>query len=483
MVNSSEIEDIHSASLEVLETIGLSVNSERILTIFKEAGAEIDEKQTVKIPQHIVKESLMKTPEQVKLFGRNSKYDLVAGGKRVHFGMGGTPVPYIRDIDTGEFRQPTRRDMAEATRLGDALQNMSFLMTTAAAYDVPNGMEYEYEWEILLNNTVKPIVYIAPGYETSKVILAMASAVAGGEKEMKRKPMIAVYADLTSPLFFSKDNEDIVAFAEAGMPVVIGAAAHTALTAPVTVSGSLVVSNAENLAALALTQLVNPGTPFVYAAEVNAIDPMTARIPYGDPERAMTTGPVNAQLAEFYRLPSMGYSGCTDSKVPDAQAGAEVMMLSLMSALSGVNLIHDCGYLSSGEAGSLEMAVICDEVISMVYRIIKGFDVNDETLAVDVIREVGPRGSFLGHKHTLKYVREEIYRPRLFDRSKKETWTKAGRKTILEVARLKVKEILSKHQPEPLPEDLRQRLNQIVKKSGEEKIGKEVGRLENKTFN
>ena len=174
---------------------------------------------------------------------------------------------------------------------------------------------------------------------------------------------------------------------------------------------------------------------------------------------------MNVQLAELYDLPTFGYAGCSDAKIPDAQAGAEVMMLSLMSALSGVNLIHDCGYLASGSVGSMEMAVICDEIINVVQRIIKGFEVNDETLALDVIKEVGPRGSFLTHKHTLKFVRDEIYRPKLFDRTFERAWIKAGKKDILKVANTRVKEILAEHQPEPLTKDVQQMLRDIVSKA------------------
>jgi trimethylamine--corrinoid protein Co-methyltransferase len=463
LINQREIEDIHSATLEVLENIGLYVDSELIKNIFLDSGADFEEKESiVKIPPHLVKEALSKAPRQLKLCGRNQKYDIFVDDKHVHFGMGGTPVPYIRDIYTGEFRRPTRKDMAEATRLGDALPNMAFMMTIAGAFDVPYEMEYEYEWEILFNNTEKPIVYAAPSARTCETVLEMASIIAGDVKKMQRRPSIAVYSDLTAPLYFHKANENIVIFAKAGMPVIIGAAAHTALSSPVTMGGSLVISNAENLASVVLTQLVKPGTPVVYAAEVNAVDPITGRIPYGDPERAISTGPVNVQLAEFYDLPTFGYAGCTDAKIPDAQAGAEVMMLSLMSALSGVNLIHDCGYLASGSVGSMEMAVICDEVINVVKRIIKGFEVNEETLAIDVIKEIGPRGSFLTHKHTLKHVRDEIYRPKLFDRSFERTWIKAGKRDILKVANSRVKKILAEPRPEPLPEDIQQMLRDTV---------------------
>jgi trimethylamine--corrinoid protein Co-methyltransferase len=472
LLHKNDIDDIHSSTLEVLENIGLFIDSELIMKVFCDGGLEVDKKKNiVKIPEYIIKESLDKAPKQVTLCGRNSKYDIIAGDKHVNFGMGGTPVPYIKDINSGEFRRPTRKDMVEATRLGDALPNMAFIMTIAGAYDVSYQMEYEYEWEILFNNTEKPIVYAAPNADTCETVLKMAAVVAGDEKKMRERPNIAVYSDLTAPLFFHHGNDNMVIFAKAGMPVIIGAGVQAALNGPVTMSGSIVISNAENLASIVLTQLVKPGTPIVYAVEVNAIDPFTARIPYGDPERAISTGPVNVQLAEFYNLPTFGYAGCTDSKIPDAQAGAEVMMHCLMSALSGVNLIHDCGYLASGSVGSMEMAVICNEVINIVKRITRGFDVNDESLAMDVIKEVGPRGSFMSHKHTLKFIGNEIYRPKLFDRSSEKAWNNAGKKDILKIANSQVKEILARHQPEPLSKDIQLILKDIVINAEKAKLG------------
>jgi trimethylamine--corrinoid protein Co-methyltransferase len=469
MLQDDEIERIHLSTLDLLEQVGLYSDSETIMKVFLNGGADVDlNKKTIKIPRHIVEESIKKAPKQVKFFGRNSKHDLVVSGREAHFGMGGTPVPFVRDIETGEIRQATRKDVEDAARLGDFLPNMAFLMTTAAALDVPSELEYEYEWEALLNNTEKPIIYVALGSRCSRNVLKMLAAAAGGIENLRKKPIAGLYADLESPLYFPKYNENIIEFAKVGVPVALGAAAHTGMTAPVTLAGALVMSNAMNLSAITLTQLVNPGTPVIYAAEVNAVDPWTLRIPYGDPERAITTSVVNAQLSDYYGLPTFGYSGCADSKLPDAQAGAEVMMLTLMSALSGINLIHDCGYLASGSVGSLEMVIICDEIISMVSRIVRGIDVNDETLAMDVMREVGPKGSFLSHKHTLKFFAEEIFIPKLFDRKSAEEWTKAGKKDIGRVAREKAMKILKEHHPEPLSKETKQEIKEIIEQAKKE---------------
>ena len=241
-------------------------------------------------------------------------------------------------------------------------------------------------------------------------------------------------------------------------------------TGPGTVAGALVIGNTENLAVLTLSQLVNPGTPFIYAGWVSVMDPITCRAAYGAPEMALSTGVLNAQMAEYYQLPTFGFAGPSDSKLPDAQAGAEAMQMALINGLAGVNLCHDCGYLAGGSVGSMEMAVICDDVLGNVLRIVRGTEVSDETLAVDVIKEVGPEGNFLAHKHTLKHIRNEIHMPRIFDRAPETTWAKAGGKAIHEVAKERAQKLLKDHYPKPLPGEVKAKLSQLVKQAEKEQV-------------
>jgi trimethylamine--corrinoid protein Co-methyltransferase len=469
----SQLEAIHGATLEVLTTVGLRVASERILEVFSKGGAEVDHKtKTVRIPQHVVEKSLADAPRQFVLCGRNASYDILLEGSRVYYGLGGTPTPFIRDIQTGENRRPTKKDFADATRLGDALPNMSFIMTIAGAFDVPYEVEYEHEWDALFNNTEKPIVYSAPSAYSAKKVLEMASAIVGGTDELEKKPLMCLYSETIAPLSMHVANENIIEFAKAGVPITEGAAPIAGATGPGTITGAFVIANTENLAALTLSQLVNPGTPFVYAGWVNAMDPFSCRLLYGAPEFAFSTSVLNAQMAEFYGLPTFGFACPSDSKVPDAQAGAEAMQTALMNGLAGVNLCHDCGYLAGGSVGSMEMAVICDDVLGNVLRIIRGTEVSDETLAVDVIREVGPEGNFLGHKHTLKHIRDELHLPSLFDRNPEAAWVKAGSKPVHQVAKEKAQKILREHQPGPLPTSVRSELARIVKQAEKERISK-----------
>ena len=471
LVTREQAQNIHTSSLEILESVGMHCPSEKIMEVFHSTGADVDFKEKrIRIPQHLVEESLRKAPRQIVFCGRNSKHDILLEDSRVYFGLGGTPVPYIRDIDTGEMRRPTKKDVDEATRLGDALPNMKFIMTVAGAFDVPYQVEYLHEFESLFNNTEKPILYSCPGAFAAKKVLEMAAAIVGGRDQLKKRPILTLYTETVSPLSFSDVNENMIEFAKAGVPVANGPMPMCGASGPMTLAGTAVQSNAENLAALTLCQLVSPHAPNIYTGWVCVMDPRTSRCAYGAPEFAMGTSIFNAAMGQYYGLPTYGFGGCSDSKLPDAQAGAEVMMNGMVAALSGVNLIHDCGYLAGGSIGSMEMAVICDEIVGMILRIVSGVRIDDETLAVDVIKNVGPGGHFMSQKHTLEHVRKELSLATLFDRSSEVTWVKAGKRDIRDVARLKCKDILREHQPEPLPKDVQSRLKEILREAERELV-------------
>ncbi len=464
-LTNDQARDIHVSSLEVLESVGMYCPSTKIMEIFDRAGAGVDFKEKrIRIPQSLVEESLKKVPKEIVFCGRNPQNDILLEDSRVYFGLGGTPVPYIRDIENGEMRRPTKEDMNQATRLGDALPNIKFVMTIAGAYDVPYEVEYIHEFEALFNNTEKPILYSCPGAYAAQKVLEMATAIVGSREELRRRPILALYTETVSPLSFSEANENMIEFAKAGIPVSNGPMPMCGASGPMTLAGTAVQSNAESLAAITLCQLVNPHTPMVYTGWVCAIDPRTSRCAYGSPEFAMGTSIFNTTMGRYYDMPTYGFGGCSDSKLPDAQAGAEVMMNGMLAALGGTNLIHDCGYLAGGSIGSMEMAVICNEIVGMISRIVRGVDVNDETLAVDVIKNVGPGGHYMSQKHTLEHVRE-LYLPTLFDRESEVTWVKAGKKDVRDMARMKARQILQEHSPTPLERDVQLRLKEIVKEA------------------
>ena len=471
LLSEDEVRDIHVAALEVLSQVGMECSSPRIMEIFKEAGADVCEKtRRIRIPEYIIEDSLKKAPSKVVLCGRNPENDILLEGDRVYFGMGGTPTPYILDLYTGDFRRPTKKDMEDVTRLGDALENMSFLMTIAGAFDVPYEVEYLHEFDALFNNTTKPIVYSTPGADATRRVLEMAAVIVGGPEELRERPIFCLYAETASPLMFPKANENMIECAKAGVPITLGPMPLAGGTGPITITGANVIGLSENLAAISLVQLVKPGAPILLAAWAGLMDPRTGRCAYGSPEFALGVNLVNAQLARFYDLPTFGFGGPSDSAVPDAQAGSEVTMNLMISALSGINLIHDCGYLSGGSVGSPEMAVICNEVAGVVSRILKGVSTDDEWLAVDVIKKVGPGGHFMAEPHTLKHLKEVVFIPELFDRRPEMVWKADGAKSLRQRANAKAREILKTHKPEPLSDDVKEKIREIIKKAEKELV-------------
>lgn len=465
-LNRKDVEKIHNTSIKILEEVGMKSSSKKIIRFFSDNGAKVDS-DLIKIPESLVKEALKKAPNKVTIYGRDSTKAIVLQDKKIHFGLGGTPTPYILDYNTGEWRRPSKKDMAKATRLGDALSNIDFIMSIAGAFDVPYELEYLHEWETILSNTAKPVVYSAPGLFNVEKVIQMGKIIKG--EELRNEPPFGVYVELPSPLMFHVSNENVFRLAENHIPIIIGQMPQLGATAPVTFAGAVALSNAENLATLTLAQLLNSGTPFVLGSYVTSLDMRTGRCAYGAPEFAMGNI-ANASLGKFYNLPTFGWGGCTDSKLPDAQAGAEVMMNALIASLSGINLIHDCGYLAGGSIGSLEMAVICNEVVGMAKRIVKGFGVDEENLALEVIKKVGPGGQFLSQPHTLKHV-STLHVAELFSRESEVKWAKLGKKDVRTKAKERVEEILSKHKIED--KAINEKLKEIIKKAEKGKLGGE----------
>ncbi|MFX1486268.1 MAG: trimethylamine methyltransferase family protein [Promethearchaeota archaeon] len=464
ILNDDELYQIHLATLEILERVGMFVGSNLAIKIFKDAGAIVDEKDhIVKIPSYLVKEALQKAPERIVLCGREPKHDIKLENGRVFFGMGSTTVKFM---DIAGDRKPAMKDyIGKAARLADGLPNMKFVEQFCCALDYQGRAQDLHEISETLLNSEKPMVGITYSPESTRDAIKIASLIMGGEEELRRKPLLTLYSEPTAPLKHDKIYiENVVECAKAGLPVIYGSLMVAGSTGPITLAGTLAASNAEILAGLVISELVRKGTPYIWGNISMIFDPRTAIASYGSPEFAIINA-AGAQLARFYKLPFFGTGGVTDSKVVDGQAISEATMSGLMATLSGTNLVHDCGYIESAMTGSLEMLVINDEIAAMCDRIARGMEVNDETLATDVVRDVGPGGHFLSHKHTLKFVNTEFWLPTLMDRNTVAAWTKKGSKDLLTRAREKATNILREHKPEPVDSDIVKDIKAIIDKA------------------
>ena len=287
----------------------------------------------------------------------------------------------------------------------------------------------------------------------------MAATIVGGEEELRKKPILSGAGYATPPLQY--DERGITMFTEfirAGIPTYVGSEPISGGLDPVTLAGTLVQNNAEALAGIVITQSIEPGTPVIYGGHCNSIDMKTGVAAMASPENALM-GPVIPQLARYYGLPSWMYSGISNSKVPDAQSAYEKTATALMPLLTGANLHYGNGNAGAAIVTSYEQLVIDDEILEMLARIVRSFEVTDETLAVDVICKVGPGGNYLAEPHTLKHFATEHLSPTLSDRLSLDAWTKAGSKDIAEKARERAEHLLKTHHPEPLDRDVEKQID------------------------
>lgn len=330
---------------------------------------------------------------------------------------------------------------------------------------MPHEIAWLHEASLMLRNTEKPVVYAAAGAEGAKYLIAMAAAIAGGFDNLRRRPVITLFSEPITPLVMPSVNEAVVEFARARIPIAYVPGALPGAAAPITLAGLHAVCNAECLAGIVLAQLTSQGTPVLYGIHTGVLDMRTGNVCYGAPEWGLGWLIVG-QLVDYYGIPTFGSGGATDSKCPDAQAGAEAFMNAYLNAAAGINFIHNCGTIAHGSAGSLEMGVICDEIINYIQRLLVDIEVNDETLAVDLIRRVEPGGSFMAEKHTRTYLeRGAILHPKLFNRQAVAGWKAKGQLSTREEAKLKIRSILQDHKVAQLPREVTDQMDQILKQA------------------
>ena len=469
-LSQNEIEAIHNASLRVLDNTGIKVMSNKALDILKQAGAKVDyEKNHATVPGDLVEEALKRAPKTIKYCARNPKYDFVLNKQETHFCAEGGP-PFILDWETGERRYSTSEDLARCSIIADYLDHVHLIWPLGAGMDVPAPMRYIVDMYTSLRNSEKHFEGDATNAKDAQYQIEIAAAIVGGREELRKRPIFSHVICTLSPLSYDKGmTEASMELAKAGIPVVIYPMPAAGETGPATLAGTIVVNNAEVLGGLVMQEFASSGAPVVYAADVSNVDFRTGS-GISSPEGDLMQLALN-QLAHYYGLPSeMEVSGSL-SKLLDAQAGYENAISLIAHTLMVPDIALGLGALEGGRITSPEALVIDNEIIDYALRFAQGFEVNDETLAVDVIHKVGPGGIFLGEKHTLKHFRER-WMSRLSDVDSFETWQKKGSRSIDKVAREKVKEILATHKPEPIPEDAQKEISKILKRAEAELVTK-----------
>ena len=453
---------IHQTAMRVIEEVGFEVNSELALKLFEGAGARVDwDRHLARLPQEMVMELIESAPSEITLCGREEKNDVFLGEKRVYAGTGGTAL-YVYHPDTGERRLATLSDLKRIAKLVDGLDNIHLFMLTTYPSELPVEQMDVNRFFAGLNNTTKHIMGGVYTLDGVKQVIKMAEIVAGSSENLRRRPLVSMVACSISPLKMDKEYGDLlITIAGAGIPLVCPAEPLCGATSPVTLAANLVIQTVDSLMGVMLTQIINPGSPVIFGSVSSSTDLRDLKYLAGSVEMGLLNA-AGAQMAQFYKLPFYATGGMTDSKTLDAQSGYESAISSLLCALSGANYIHDAaGLMEFALTVSYEKFVIDNEILGMVMRAVEGIKVTDETLAFDLIKQVGPGGNFVTAKHTRRLMRTEHYQPSLSDRYSREDWEEKGGKITWQRAADKVKEIISGPDNNLSPE-LRQRVLQEI---------------------
>lgn len=470
ILSQDQIHEIHNASLDVLKNTGYKILSVAARDLLARAGARLDG-DIAKIPSHIVEECIRLAPKGFVLYNREGEKALELEDRKVHFGSSWAS-PTTRDALTDDVHPTQVEDIVKGVIIADALPYLDFVTPMGSVQDVPAGVADLYEFEAVVTHSRKPIFCLPYSTRGLEIIYEMAAQVAGGMDRLRERPFVVPYPTPITPLIYPEDVADkLLYIASLGMPSMSGSTVQAGLTGPVTLAGTLVLGNAETLMGLVLTQLKRPGTPYIMAANPNSIDMATANYSQAAPELSLMYC-AYADIVRFYGLPSWGTAGVTDSKAVDAQAGIESTYSLFSQALSGINLIHDIGYMDMGMANSAEMLVMGDEVVGMVKSFLRGVTVNPETLAREVIGKVGPGGNFLQEEHTFRHFRAEHWVPTLVDRQKRDVWERNGKKKMIHRIQDKIREILDSHKVTALPDSVLSELTHLRNK-GEQELKKQ----------
>lgn len=455
-LTDEQLQRLHGASLEILERTGCRLFLQEAIDILKSAGARVSEGNRVRIPPTLVERALRTVPKKVELFDRDGRPAIALEGNDSFFGPGSDCLN-ILDHRTAKRRKTKLRDIQEGMRICDNLAHIDFVMSMFLPWDVPQPVLDRYQMEAMLCHTRKPIVFLSPTFEGCVDCVEMAEAVSGGLDALRRHPFLACYINVTSDLRHNEESlQKLLFLAERGLPTTYTTVGLRGATAPFTRAGSLALAGAGQLVGLILSQLKREGAPFIWGAWQLPLEMSTLVEPYAPPEMRG----LGAAQAHYYGLPYFGLGGCTDSKVLDGQATAEASLTLLVDALTGANLIHDVGYMESGLTGSLALLVIGDEIIGWIKRFMEEMTIDADTLALDLIDEVGPDGQFLDHEHTLRHFHEDWY-PTLVDRQNFENWADAGGKDLGRKAAEMVEQILQGSTSFSLPDKTLNRVRAI----------------------
>lgn len=463
VLSDRDIQRIHQAALEVMEEVGVKFPSARALSLLEEAGCKVDRETAVaRLPATLVMEMMRKAPAQFLLAGRDPQDDIFIDGYTSYLSTDGCAVDFF-DIETGELRRSTKQDIIDACKVADFLPEISYLWgPPVSAQDVPAVTRPLHEIEASMEGTtmhIQPETVISG--DMALFALEMASVVAGGREALRRRPLFSYMQCATDPL--GQDGGSLEASmvaAEWGIPTGFMPMPMSCATAPATLAGNLVVTTVDAVSPLVLMQLVNPGTPVYFAAAPTAIDLQTGGYTGGGPEDHLLAAAFG-EICHFYQIPLAMGAFATGAKEPDWQAAVDNCFAGLMPVLTRTAILNGAGTLNGSKTFSLQQLIMDAEIYSIIARVAQGIEVSDETLAVDLIKQVGPGGNYLAAKHTRRHM-GRIWRPTVYDRKPYGAWAESGKRGAFEEATEAARWILKNHEVEPLDPNVKKEFAGII---------------------
>jgi len=461
LLRDDQLDRIHETSLEILAKPGMRISTAPARKLLADAGCAIDG-EDVSFPSELVEWAISVAPGDFTWFGRDGG-DITFGTDEPHWGAGVTCLSYLDPRDATPHTY-TLQYMADVATLVDALPNIDFLATPGVARataDMPQEVVNQEEFFAMTTHTTKPLMVLIADHPELRDILEMAAIVRGGREALRERPFVIPYLNPVSPGLYNPETLDkLLLAAEWGVPIVCQPAPQVGATSPMTLAGAMALSNAESLAGLVLAQLANEGNPYVVGIIPMALDMRTGA--------ATAAGPIapllqfaNVELARRYGLPIHADGGNSDAKLFDEQATLEATFYAVTSALAGVDIMFDGGCLEAGLLWSPELLVILDEIVDLCRSMMRGFDVDDESLALEAIREVGIGDIYLGHDHTLAHFRE-MWLPKLISWEGRTDWQAKGSTTLGQRVNARTIELIDSHEAKPIDDDVQTAMREVV---------------------
>lgn len=463
VLNDEEISKIHEASLKILSEVGIVIYSKEVLELLNNAGATVDFKKSIaKIPENLVEEILASVPSKVLMWNREKKPIFTLGEERSYI-VNGFDVVFVPILGQNKWRKIAKSDVVDFAKIADFLKNIDIVAPQGMPQDVLPEASLIHSAEVLFNNSEKPFWFAPDTREVAKAIFDIARVVVG-EDDLSLHPMMIYQVSPTSPLSWVKGAvEVLVETAKSKIPCNILPCPYAGVTTPLTLAGELTIGNTEFLSGAVISQLVRKGAPIIYGGGWNHFNMREGNSLFATPETAILRV-AGIQLAKFYGVLSDSIGFDADSLCLDAQSAWETCLTGLSPLSAGADIVMDLGVYGTALISSNEKLVIDNEILEVLYRFIKGIQVSSETIAVDVIKKVGPKGNFLEEEHTLQHLRSgEYWEAEISNRCIYQTWLKRGSPDIVENARKKVREILRVHQPEELDMSVQKEIKRIIK--------------------